>query len=415
MKRVWHTTAKVTAGLFVAALYAMPQAYTISARPGVINYIEGTAAMNGKRISGKVTGRTFLATNDTLSTENGKAEVLLTPGVFLRVGADSEIRMISPSLTKTVVEVVKGEAFVEAADLVKENDIEVLDHGATTKLLKPGLYDFTATDQPVAAVILGKAEVEMGDRKVNLGKNHQTVLDSELKAEKFDSKKQSNTDDLYAWSKVRDEYEAASSFSTAKTALLSSTNGGGWGSGYGYGSFGYGSGYGMGYGMGYGPGWAWNPAFSSWGWLPGDGAFFSPFGYGYFSPGVVAYAPVAYLPVGGGRPVAVPVNPNKPPVIGRPAGIVAGSRPARPAIYTTSGMAYRGGSLPVGNASSGHVSSRSIAAASNAGASSGSGGYRGGSGGGASSSIGARSSGATSSGGMSGGGAHASSGGPSHR
>ncbi len=340
MKRVWHTPAKVVAGLFVAALYAMPQAYTISARPGVINYIEGSVSRNDSRISSKTVGRTFLATNDTLSTDKGKAEVLLTPGVFLRVGADSEIRMVSPSLTKTVVEVTKGEAFVEAAELTKDNDIQVLDHGATTRLLKPGLYKFGAADQPIAAVILGKAEVQMGDRKVDLGKNRQTVLTSELKPEKFDSKKEDNADDLYAWSEVRDQYEAASSFASARTAYASTYNTGLWNNGYS------GNGYygGNGFGMGYGPGWAWNAGFNSWGWLPADGAFFSPFGYGFFAPGVVAYAPVAYLPGGGGggRTIAVPVNPQKPPVIAGIAGNSAGLRPSRPAHLYNYGSGLSG-------------------------------------------------------------------------
>jgi hypothetical protein len=422
MKRVWHTPAKVVAGLFVAALYAMPQAYTISARPGVINYIEGSVSKNDSRLSSKTVGRTFLATNDTLSTDKGKAEVLLTPGVFLRVGADSEIRMVSPSLTKTVVEVIKGEAFVEAAELTKDNDIQVLDHGATTRLLKPGLYKFGATDQPIAAVILGKAEVQMGDRKVDLGKNRQTVLTSELKPQKFDSKKEDNADDLYAWSEVRDQYEAASSFASARTAYASTYNTGLWNNGYS------GNGYygGNGFGMGYGPGWAWNAGFNSWAWLPADGAFFSPFGYGFFAPGVVAYAPVAYLPGGGGggRTIAVPVNPQKPPVIAGLSGNSANSgnsaglrpsRPSRPAIYTTTGAAYRGG--PVTGAGPGsHMSGNNIAgaargsysgnpsAASSRG-SANSGGYRGG-GGGASAPSGNVSHG----GGMSGGGGMSSGG-----
>ena len=401
MKRVWHTPAKVVAGLFVAALYAMPQAYTISARPGVINYIEGSASRNGDRLSAKTAGRIFLAANDTLATENGKVELLLTPGVFLRVGADSEIRMISPSLTKTVVELTRGEAFIEAAELTKENDIEVLDHGATTRLLKPGLYKVTGTGEPAAAVILGKAEVEIANRKVDLGKNHQTVLSAELKSVKFDSRGQDNTDDLYAWSEVRDQYEAASSFATAKTAFANS-----------YGP-GMGSGLGYGYGMGYGPGWAWNAGFNSWAWLPGDGAFFSPFGYGFFAPSVIAYAPVTYVPVGGGggKTIAVPVNPQKPPVSTMPGGTSVGTRPSRPPIYTTAGTAYRGGGAGIiSSAPAGHVSGSNIAAASHAsysgGSASSSGGYRGGG------SSGGYSGGAPSGAGS--GGGHASSGG-SHR
>jgi len=38
----------------------------------------------------------------------GKAEILLTPGAFLRVGGDSAVKMISPGLTNTQVEVQRG-------------------------------------------------------------------------------------------------------------------------------------------------------------------------------------------------------------------------------------------------------------------------------------------------------------------
>src|SRR5205823_11016075 len=99
MKRVWQTSAAVLGGLLVAAISAMPQAYTVSAKPGAVNYIEGHAFLNGQPLSDKGLRSTFLNANDTLSTDLGKAEILLTPGVFLRIGDNSEIRMVSPSLT----------------------------------------------------------------------------------------------------------------------------------------------------------------------------------------------------------------------------------------------------------------------------------------------------------------------------
>lgn len=298
MKRVWHTSSKVLVGLFVAAMYAMPQAYTISARPGAVNYIEGHAFLDGSQISQKTLGKTFLNTNDTLSTDLGKAEVLLTPGVFLRIGDNSEVRMVSPSLTDTQVEVTKGEAMVEVAELVKDNNIQILDHGASMRLEKTGLYRLTADNPPTAAVIDGKAEVLYGDHKVDLGKGHETVIAADLKTEKFNPKKE---DDLYAWSNVRSEYDASASYATAKNVTVNNYNYGGWG--YGFGGW-------------YGPGWYWNGLWNSWAWLPGDGYFFSPFGWGFYSPFYIGYAPIVYLPVRGGGKTPVPVNTKNPPAIG---------------------------------------------------------------------------------------------------
>jgi hypothetical protein len=305
----------------------MPQAYTISAKPGVVNYVEGNAFVNGGTISAKTLKTTYLNANDQLSTGAGKAEVLLTPGVFLRVGENSQIRMVSPTLTDTQVEVQRGEAMVEVDQLVKDNRLVVLDHGSSITLAKTGLYRFTADNPPTAAVMEGKAVVRLGDRKVDLGKGRQTVIAENLKAEKFDTKKE---DDLYAWSNVRSQYEAAASYQSARSIRVD--NSGGW-AGYGYSGFNGWS----------GPGWFWNAGIGSWAWLPWDGAFFSPFGWGFYSPGLIAYAPIVNAPVyrGGywnnGRWVGqsvtapVPVNASKPPAVGTVTRSVAANQAARTA------------------------------------------------------------------------------------
>lgn len=314
INRVWQTSASLLAGLLVTAMYAMPQAYTVSAKPGAINYIEGHAYLNGQPLSEKALRSTFLNANDTLSTDIGKAEVLLTPGVFLRLSDNTRVRMISPSLTNTQIEVKSGEVMVEADGLLKDNNIQVIDHGASITLAKNGLYRFTADDNPSAAVIEGKAEVYFGDKKVDLGKGHQTLLAANLAQQKFDTKKE---DDLYAWSNERSKYDAASSYQTATNSSLTNYNS--WG-GYGFDSF-------------YSPGWYWNSAFSGYGWLPGSGAFYSPFGYGFFGGAYLPYAPVMVMPVGGGQwrtrtsgtttasgtRTVVPVNPNRLPAVGMAA------------------------------------------------------------------------------------------------
>jgi hypothetical protein len=329
MKRVWYTSARVLAGFLITAMYAMPQTYTISARSGVVNYIEGNAFLDGKPISEKALKSTFMNANDTLSTDIGKAEVLLTPGVFLRVGDNSRLQMISPSLTDTQVELKSGEAMLEVDELVKDNHIQVLDHGSSVVVEKTGLYRFTADNEPTVAAIEGKAEVRFGDRKLELGKGHETALSESLKAEKFDRKKE---DDLYAWSNVRSEYEAAASYQSAKNVAINDY--GVWG-GYGF------SGW-------YGPGWCWNGGFGAWAWLPGNGAFFSPFGWGFYAPGLVGYAPIIAAPIyrggywnhghwtGPGKTGAVPVNPNKPGA----AGMAVNSPAANQAARTQAARAY---------------------------------------------------------------------------
>ena len=232
--------------------------------PGTLNYIEGQVSMNGRRLAN--TGQAQLGPNGILETSQGKAEMLLTPGVFLRIGDNSELRMISPNLTDTQVQLLHGQAMVEVAQLFKENDIRVSIDGASTTLEKPGLYAFNA-DQPMVRVFDGKAVVNSGDQQVELKKGHEALLAETLKAVKFDRKESQGP--LYAWSNLRSEYEAQASMETARTVVV---GGPGW----------------------YGPGWYWDPWWSMYGFVPGAGIIYSPFGWPFYSPVVVYNAPFGY-------------------------------------------------------------------------------------------------------------------------
>jgi Fe2+ transport system protein B len=54
-------------------------------RPGTVDYAEGQVAMGGQNLDAKSIGAEF-AKGQSITTSNGKAEILLTPGVFLRLG-----------------------------------------------------------------------------------------------------------------------------------------------------------------------------------------------------------------------------------------------------------------------------------------------------------------------------------------
>ncbi len=436
MERVGKMPVQVLSGLLLTVMYAMPQAYTVSAKPGAINYIEGEAFLNSDPLSDKGLRSKFLSTNDVLSTDAGKAEVLLSPGVFLRLGENSQVRMISPSLTDTQVEVSRGEVMLEAAGLIKGNNVRVVDHGSSTTIDKNGLYRFTADDPPTAAVLEGKAVVAIGDHTVSLKKGRQTVLAADLKGEKFDTKKD---DELYAWSNVRSAYEAASSYRVSQAAYnggLGNGLNGGLGSGL--------NGYGFNNGF-YNPGWYWDNGFSSWAWLPGAGAFYSPFGYGFYSPGLVAYAPVVVVPVcrssacisNQGHPVPgngwrghpvpsgtvagangiltrVPISPRNPPALGTPGAFAASPEANRMARTEAARSLAASGGFRTGSGAPapsfvGHGAVTSVAAPSGNAHAMGGGPV---SSGGAS--AGGGFHGASSSGSSAGGGGHAS-GGASHR
>ena len=94
--------------------------------------------------------------------------------------------MVSPSLTNTEVSLIKGQAMVEVAEIYKDNVLRVREDGATTQLLKNGLYGFDASNGDVR-VFKGEALVQDGDRYIKVKGGHELDLNStgDLKTHKF--------------------------------------------------------------------------------------------------------------------------------------------------------------------------------------------------------------------------------------
>src|SRR5579864_3030907 len=92
---------------------AFAQQYVISAHSGVVQYVEGTAYINDNQVDPKFGQFPDIKENQVLRTEEGRAEILLTPGAFLRLSENSSIRMVSNKLTDTRIEILTGSAMVE--------------------------------------------------------------------------------------------------------------------------------------------------------------------------------------------------------------------------------------------------------------------------------------------------------------
>src|ERR1700679_107005 len=134
-----------TSLFFVPAVFAQNAQNTNNARPGTINYVEGQATINGRMLTPQSVGRAEIAPGQTVATTSGKVEVLLTPGVFLRLADNSAVSMVSPDLTETEVQLDRGRAEIEVDLLYKQNDLLVDQGPAQTRLLKNGLYEVDAT------------------------------------------------------------------------------------------------------------------------------------------------------------------------------------------------------------------------------------------------------------------------------
>jgi hypothetical protein len=250
--------------------------------------VEGQAAIGDQILSASSVGSANLQAGQTLTTQSGKAEILLTPGVFFRVGDNSAATMVSPTLTNTEVGLSKGQAIVEVAEIHNDNLLRVQEDGATTQLLKTGVYGFDA-DSGDVRVFKGEAMVQDGDQQIKVKGGHELNVNNtaKLKPSKFDQNAYAQSD-LYRFSSLRSQYLAEANVAAAGAYV----GGLGW----------------------YGGGWYWNPLFTAYTWIPGDGIFYSPFGWGFYSPLWVGYAPYygRYYPRGyvAGRYAAAYAHPG---------------------------------------------------------------------------------------------------------
>jgi hypothetical protein len=263
----------------------------ISTHSGVVQYLEGRAYLGDKPVEPKYGQFPDIKENQEFRTEDGRAEILLTPGVFLRLGENSAIRMLSTRLTDTRVEVLSGSAMLESNEIPKDNAIELVFKNDSIRLQKQGLYRVD-TEPARFQVFEGEAVVTDPSGQLTLKSGKQTNLAGVLMAENFD-RKADDQDALYRWSDRRASYVAQANVVSA-SAVGNSYSGSGSGyNGYGYNGYGF-SGLGYG-GFGYNPaflgGWAFNPMFGMYTYLPYSGFSYSPFGYTYYSPATVAYAP----------------------------------------------------------------------------------------------------------------------------
>jgi hypothetical protein len=252
--------SRIVAGLAVLALLACPSLWAqavISAHSGMVNYVQGDVQLADQPV--KLNGAIFpdVKVGQTLSTTVGHAEVLLTPGVFLRLDNHTSFKMISNKLTDTQVEILKGSVLVEADEILKDNHIAVKMGESATVLLKTGLYHFNADAGQIRA-FQGQAEVSAESKSTELKGGRTLLVGTSLTPDKFNKKK--SKDELYAWSQQRDMLLEQANISAARSlnsgTLISSL-------------------------------WAWSPGMNMYTFLPRAGRIYSPFGMNWYSPATV--------------------------------------------------------------------------------------------------------------------------------
>ncbi len=302
--------------------------YVISAKAGGVNYVEGAVGVvrkSGK--SGALLKGDTLRIGDRVSTgADGKAEILLNPGSFLRLGGNSAFEFKTTILDDLQLRLYKGSAILEVF-AAEEFKVAVNTPNAKHLLIATGVYriDVLSGGEARLEVWKGLARVGQSSEIVKGGRVASTTLAGGVSISKFD---RDDKDPLDIWSKARGKELAKSTArlkrDNMRTALMRSFVGRGWNT---FNSFGL---------------WVWDPFGSGYCFLPFGRGWYSPYGYGYGNylgwynlPHVIWYPP--HTSSGGSGGPNTPVNPQTSPI--RPRGPI----PPFLRMQQTMGGGTRGG------------------------------------------------------------------------
>jgi hypothetical protein len=182
--------------------------FVISAKAGGVNAVTGGASMlpHGNGEWQQLTIKEDLEAGDLVKTGvDGRVEMLLNPGSYLRVGENSEFELADNSLENLELRLIKGTAIVE----VTGADDEELFIGITTphtrmSIVRRGLYRVSVVpgDNTELIVRKGRVMLEGSHTKVNGGNKVVFSSNSFLVAKLKDADKK-QLDALDGWSKNR--------------------------------------------------------------------------------------------------------------------------------------------------------------------------------------------------------------------
>jgi hypothetical protein len=280
--------------------------YVISAKAGGVNLVEGKVAVARKDAKGGYLIKgDELEIGDKVSTgADGKAEILLNPGSYVRLGENTDFEFVTTSLENLKVKINRGSAIFEviAAD---EFRVSVVTPKADFYVVKSGVYRIDILSDGAGKIEVWKGAAEIGDGKSAPLKKGQaaTVTGDETSIAKFD---RGEKDVLENWSKERAKDLAKINSKLDKTSLRSSLLGAssGWNI---YNSFGL---------------WVYDPRFRGFCFLPFGYGWSSPYGYWFGRDLWDVHLPWVYY---------YPPNPNtNPPVTQNPTANQTDRTPRNP-------------------------------------------------------------------------------------
>lgn len=273
--------------------------YVISAEAGGVSYIDGKVSVLRKvGRSGLLLKGDTVKIGERVSTDaESKAEVLLNPGSYIRIGGNSSFEFEDTSLENLKVNLLRGSAIFE---VITSDDFTFLVNTpkASFNVIKTGVYrvDVLADGSGKIEVWKGKAIVgDDEDAEIKKGRTATVGVEDDLAVAKFD---RGDRDSLEEWSRTRAKELAKANEKlerkTFRNSLISSFDMDMWSF---YDTFGV---------------WVFDPFNRSYCFMPFGYGWRSPYGF-YFGRDIWYYRLPRYI-YNQPPPVSAPNNPNNPPV-----------------------------------------------------------------------------------------------------
>lgn len=202
--------------------------FVISARAGGVNAVTGRATMrsHGNSEWQLLTIREDLETGDAVRTGlDGRVEMLLNPGSYMRVGENAEFELADNSLNNLEVRLIKGTAIVEVTGV----DDEELLIGITTpharmSIIRRGLYRVSVVPGNTTELIVRKGRVMLEDSHTKVKGGNKVIFfsSSSFSVAKLTKEEKNDRDVLGLWSKDRAQTLAKANTKISGRSLMAS-------------------------------------------------------------------------------------------------------------------------------------------------------------------------------------------------
>ena len=272
MKKIVFSAVAVCA--FAVAAFAqttnVSDKFVISAKAGGVNAVVGEVLI--ERSNGR-TGHLFKGDEVQIGEKvttgaDGKAEVLMNPGSYVRLGPKSSFEFVSTDLDNVQLKMHSGSAILEILG-TEDFNVELSTDTARFTIVQSGVYRIDAAEKGSSVVAVWRGKLRAGNEtKASVGKGKVVEFNgASYTVAKFD---RDTKDELATWSNERarglSQLSASLRPDRLRNSLINSFYGNQWNF---YNSFGL---------------WVFDPFARSFCFLPFGWGWQSPYGFGFGRP-----------------------------------------------------------------------------------------------------------------------------------